>query len=562
MRRLARIYPSLTVTLLALVIAASCASAPASGEGERRRPVRRAEASGPVQWNHDWTNGAVYYQIFVRSFQDSNGDGIGDINGLISRLDYLNDGNPETTSDLGVDAIWLMPMFQSPSYHGYDVVDYETIEEDYGTNEDFARLLDEAEARGIRVIVDFVMNHSSSQHPWFVDSATSPAAAKRDWYVWSQVNKGWTQPWGGSNATWHEKNGSWYYGVFWGGMPDLNFTTKAVREEMKRVGEKWIRAGVDGFRLDATRYLIETSGGPGQADTAETHAMLREFSEHIRKVDPSAVLVAENWTDTPIIATYFGSTGTIAGGDEMPMNFNFPLSDQILAALTAGNAVPIAAKLDEMRRLYPAGVIDAPFLRNHDQTRTATVLGNDSGKLKSAAAILLTLPGAPFVYYGEEVGLQNGPGGNDEWKRTPMPWNNQGTGGGFTTGTPWYSFAPGRETANVETQDGNTGSLLSRYRELIGVRKSSEALMRGELELLTQATGSSSTLAFLRITDGERALVVHNLTNGFTTGGPYNVAASGIEKTWSDSGASASGAGTGKISVSLPPRGSGVFRLK
>lgn len=560
--RSARLYPLLTLTLLGLVIVASCASSPASSASERHRPVRRAAPSGPVQWDHDWTKGAVYYQVFVRSFQDSDGDGIGDIDGLISRLDYLNDGNPETTSDLGVDALWLMPMFQSPSYHGYDVTDYETIEEDYGTNEDFSRLLAEAEARGIRIIVDFVMNHSSSQHPWFTDSASSPAAEKRDWYVWSATNKGWTQPWGGNFPTWHEKNGSWFYGVFWSGMPDLNFTTPAVRAEMKRLGEMWIRAGVDGYRLDATRYLIETSGGPGQADTAETHAMLREFSEHIRKVDPKAVLVAENWTDTPIIATYFGSTEVIQGGDEMPMNFNFPLSDAVLSGLTDGNGVTVARKLDEMRRLYPDGVIDAPFLRNHDQTRLATVLGNDSGKLRSAAAILLTLPGAPFVYYGEEIGMQNGPGGNDEWKRTPMPWTNEGAGGGFTTGTPWYSFAPGRDTANVAVQTGSSGSLLSRYRELIAVRRSSEALRRGRLELLTRTTGSASTLAFLRVAEGERALVVHNMSNGFTTAGPFDVSASSIEKVWSDAGASASGAGTGKINVSLPPRGSGVFRLK
>jgi len=517
----ARIYRTMTLTLLGLVIATSCASSSPSSAAERIRPVRRPAVTGPVQWDHDWSRGAVYYQIFV-----------------------------------------LMPIFESPSYHGYDVVDYETIEKDYGTNEDFEELLEEAHKRGIRVIIDFVMNHSSSQHPWFVDSASSPAAEKRDWYVWSATNKGWTQPWGGNYPTWHEKNGSWFYGVFWSGMPDLNFTTPAVRQEMERLGELWIRAGVDGFRLDATRYLIETSGGAGQADTAETHAMLREFAEHIRKVDPTSILVAENWTDTPIIATYFGSTETIAGGDEMPMNFNFPLSDEILSALSAGNAAPIAEKLDEMQRLYPAGVLDAPFLRNHDQTRLATVLGNDSGKMKSAAAILLTLPGAPFIYYGEEVGLQNGPGGNDEWKRTPMPWNDEGSGGGFTTGTPWYSFAPGRSTANVAAQTGSGGSLLSRYRNLIAARRSSEALKKGTLQLLTPLTATSATLAFIRESEGERVLVVHNLTGGFTSAGPYDVSASGIEKIWADAGASASGAGSGKLSVSLPPWGSGVFRLK
>ncbi|HSF44229.1 MAG TPA: alpha-amylase family glycosyl hydrolase, partial [Thermoanaerobaculia bacterium] len=214
-------------------------------------PAASPPAASPA--SPSWARGAVFYEVFVRSFADSNGDGIGDLQGLISKLDYLNDGNPRTSQDLGVDALWLMPVFQSPSYHGYDVVDYETIESDYGTNADFERLLAEAHRRGIRIIVDFVMNHSSSQNPWFVDSASSPASPRRDWYVWRADDPGWTQPWGGNNRVWHPKNGAYYYGVFWGGMPDLNFSTPAVRREMERLAAFWISRGVDGFRLDATR---------------------------------------------------------------------------------------------------------------------------------------------------------------------------------------------------------------------------------------------------------------------------------------------------------------------
>ncbi len=192
-------------------MALGCASVPPPAAPTTAEATPPAEApSQPVPWDHDWARGAVFYEVFVRSFADSNGDGVGDLEGLTAKLDYLNDGNPATESDLGVNALWLMPVFDSPSYHGYDVVNYEKIEPDYGTGEDFDRFLAEAHRRGIKVIVDFVMNHSSAQHPWFLDSASSPTSAHRDWYVWRAGDPGWTQPWGGSNRTWHEKNGAYY----------------------------------------------------------------------------------------------------------------------------------------------------------------------------------------------------------------------------------------------------------------------------------------------------------------------------------------------------------------
>ena len=194
----------------ALLLLLSCSTgnqAYASRQRAVGHPSRTVTPS-VVQWQHDWADGAVFYEIFVRSFADSNGDGIGDLQGLISRLDYLNDGDPATTTDLGIEGIWLMPVFQSPSYHGYDTVDYETIEADYGTNADFQQLLDEAHKRGIRVIVDFVVNHTSNQHPWFVESASSPASPKRDWYVWSADDRrDGIQPWGGNAPTWHSRTG-------------------------------------------------------------------------------------------------------------------------------------------------------------------------------------------------------------------------------------------------------------------------------------------------------------------------------------------------------------------
>ncbi len=488
----------------------------------------------------------------MRSFADSNGDGVGDLRGLTAKLDYLNDGDPSTTTDLGVDALWLMPVFQSPSYHGYDTVDYERIDDEYGTSEDFQRLLDEAHRRGIRIIVDFVMNHSSDKHPWFVESASSPASPKRDWYVWRADDPGWTQPWGGSNHTWHERNGAFYYGIFWGGMPDLNFSTPAVRQEMERLASLWISRGVDGFRLDATRHLFANGPGDLQNDQPETFEFLKEYAAVVHKANPGAVLVGENWTQTPIIARYY---------QVLPMSFDFPLAEDILAGVRDGEAAGIANKLDEILELYPPGAIDAPFLTNHDMVRFATSLGNDPAKLRSAAAILLTLPGAPFLYYGEEVGLQNGPGGQDEYKRTPMPWDASETGG-FTTGKPWFAFAPGKETANVAVETGDAGSLLTFYRNLIRARKSSPALQKGDLTILTSPVKSDPVLAFVRQAGAERVLVVHNLRASEAEAGPYAIEAAGFEPVFTGGPVSVPVQGEGGWRVKLPAGASAAWRIR
>ncbi|MDY7227585.1 alpha-amylase family glycosyl hydrolase [Hyalangium rubrum] len=512
----------------------------------------------------EWFREAVFYEVFVRSFQDSNGDGKGDLPGLISRLDYLNDGDPNTTQDLGVDVLWLMPVFDSPSYHGYDVVDYERIEPDYGTVADFERLCDEAHRRGMRVILDFVINHSGVDHPWFVESASSPTSAKRDWYQWRQQDPGWKQPWSqfSNTPTWHARSGAYYYGVFWGGMPDLNLQNAQLRAEVKRLASVWLERGADGFRLDAARYLIETGAGSGQADTPETHAFWKEFSAYVRQVKPDAVLVGENWSTTPIIARYYGSTQQVPGGDELPLNFNFPLSEQIIASLNASNAAPIAAKLVEMASAYPAGISDAPFLSNHDTVRVATQLGGNTGRMASAAALLLTLPGAPFLYYGEEVGMANGTTNNDEAKRTPMPWDTT-AGGGFSTATPWFGFAPGRTAgANVAAQTNVTSSLLSRYRALIRARKSSEALSRGGLKVFTPTTGVQGALSFVRTLGDERVLVMHNLTDSNVSVGPVAVSGSSSEVLFTDPNVSNLSGTPSGWQANLPPRATGIWRIK
>jgi glycosidase len=528
-------------------------------------PADRDAAPSPARppsslWSHEWARGAVFYEVFVRSFQDSDGDGKGDLRGLTARLDYLNDGDPATATDLGVDALWLMPVFESPSSHGYDTTDYTKIDPDYGTNADFLKLLDEAHRRGIRVIVDLVVNHSGAGHPWFVEASASPSSPYRDFYVWSPTDLGWKQPWGGNTGTWHPGGGAYYYGVFWGGMPDLNWRSAALKEELKRIASLWLDRGVDGFRLDATRYLVEAGAGGGQQDTAETHAALKELAGHVRRARPGAFLVGENWADTATIATYYGSR-SVPGGDELPASFDFPLADQVLRAVSQGNAAPVAAKLEEVRRLYPTGAIDAPFLTNHDQVRLATQLGKSAGRLRNAAAILLTVPGSPFLYYGEEVGVENGPTGGDESKRTPMPWNAT-AGGGFTTGTPWFGFAPGREAANVAAQTDDPASLLSRYRDLIRARRDAPALAKGDLTLLSQVSGTTPVLAFLRVTATETVLVAHNLSDGFASAGPFAVNATSFEKVFADAGTPDPSGTPGAIRLSLLPRATGIWRVR
>jgi glycosidase len=519
-----------------------------------------ARAQTP-SWRLEWAEGTVFYEIFVRSFADSDGDGIGDFRGLTSRLDYLNDGDPSTTSDLGIEGIWLMPVFASPSYHGYDVTDYGRVNPEYGTEEDFDRLLAEAHRRGIRVILDLVMNHTSVRHPWFVESSRDTASPRRDWYVWRDRDPGWGQPWNASGSSWHRSAHGWYYGLFWSGMPDLNFLSGEVRAEMLRIADRWLARGVDGFRLDATRHLVETGPGAGQSDADGTHAFLRELSAHVRRARPDALLVGENWTDAATIAEYFGTADSVARGDGLPCNFDFPLAGAIVSGVREGRADGIAQALDEVKRLYPDGALDATFLTNHDMERVASQLKHEVGALRAAASVLLTLPGTPFLYYGEEIGLANGPGTDDKFKRTPMPWDASARGG-FTTGKPWFDFAPGRERVNVAAQAGRRESLAGRYRRLIRLRNEHEALRRGELTLVAPGSASPSLLVFTRRTANERLLVVHNLgsrpleTGAIELGGDVPA----LDALLVDPGVRARRS-AGTASFTLPPRATGVWRL-
>jgi glycosidase len=542
------------VAALMGVIAVSAAASDLRRGGDRR-------VEPTVQWNHGWADGTVLYEVFVRSFADSDGDGVGDLRGLIDRLDYLNDGDPATSDDLGVGGLWLMPVFASPSYHGYDTTDYEKVKPDYGTLADFEELAAECHRRGIRLVLDLVLNHTSSDHPWFVTAAAGPTSELRSHYVWRSIDPGWTQPWGGSSPTWHLNpiDGTFYYGIFWGGMPDLDYREPAVRAEAARLARLWLDRGADGFRLDAVRYLIEDGAGRGQQDTPETHAFWREFSQAVRSHRPDALLVGESWADTATIATFFGSTTAISGGDELPSAFDFPLAEAILDGVLAADRRPIEEVLTDATQLYPEGVRDAPFLSNHDQVRTATRLGSDVGRLRSAASVVLTVPGLPFLYYGEEVGLRNGTTSGDEAKRSPMPWNDTSPGGGFTTGQPWFAFSPGRDIANVEDQSGQMDSLLAHYRGLIRARSGSVALAAGRLSLPDHP--NTDALVLLRESADERVLVVVNLGARYFTAAGIEVDGRPIAKIYGDGFTGDLTGGPGNLSVFLPPHATAIWRI-
>ncbi len=453
------------------------------------QPVSRGTGDLP------WWNDRVFYEVFVRSFQDSDGDGIGDLQGLIDRLDYLNDGDPATTTDLGVTGLWLMPVAESPSYHGYDTVDYYAIEQDYGSNDDFKQLMAEAHKRGMVVIVDLVMNHTSNEHPWFQD-AQIPGSAHESWYIWSDDPPNYLSPWG--SQVWHRLGNRYYYGLFWSGMPDLNYDNGAVTEAMRDIIRFWLAdMGADGFRLDAVRHLIED--GAVQANTPDTHTWLKDFYRYVHTQKPDALTVGEAWDITAEEAKYVG--------DQVDLVFEFNLAGAILNALWRGDNQALVEAQQLALNLFPAGQY-AAFLTNHDQNRAMNQLRDDLGRAKAAAALLLTNPGMPFIYYGEEIGMRGAK--PDERIRTPMQWDGTDTAG-FTTGTPWEDLSSGFEETNVAAQSGDPTSLLSHYRALIQLRTAHPALRVGDMAPVD--AGSRGVYSYLRYGEGETLLVVVNLSD-------------------------------------------------
>jgi alpha-amylase len=443
-----------------------------------------------------WRQG-VCYEVFVRSFQDSDGDGVGDLRGLIERLDYINDGDPAGGSDLGATCLWLMPVMQSPTYHGYDVTNYYEVNRDYGTNLDFRELVAEARRRGIRVLVDLVLNHTSSEHPNFKSAVLERDSPYRNWYLWSPTERRMT---GWEGTTWHRvpTRDEYYYGLFWHGMPDLNLANAEVQAEVRRVVRFWVEEmGVDGFRLDAVGHFFE-DGGQWRHGAA-VHPWLRDFAASVRTIDPDVFTVGEVWDSTGAILPYYGG--------QLDSYFMFDVADAIVEAVRTGAKQRLVDAVLRLQREVPTGRWGM-FLRNHDQTRTLTDLDGDVARAQLAATLLLTLPGIPFVYYGEEIGMTGAKSAGDPRLRTPMPWT-RAPGLGFTTGVPWEPPHADSLTANVEAQAGDAASLLHHYRRLIHLRVASEALGTGAFVPLTAR--QASVLAYVRTLDERAVLVAANL---------------------------------------------------
>jgi alpha-amylase len=444
-----------------------------------------------------WVRGATCYEIFVRSFSDSDGDGVGDLKGLTAKLDYINDGNPRSDRSLGARCVWLMPIVESPSYHGYDATDYYHVARAYGTNEDFKLFVAAAHKRGIRVLVDMVLNHTSNEHPWFRAAMRDTASPYRKWYRWSATKPESKGPWG--QDVWYKSpvRDEYYYAVFWSGMPDLNYETPAVRTEVKKIARFWLREmSVDGFRLDAVPFLMEDGGK--LAGSVGTHALLHEYASYVRSVKGDAYTVGEVYDSLGTVLTYYP--------DELDSYFAFELADSIIAAVRDGRGRGMLAPALRLQRAVPNDRT-SPFLRNHDQPRTRTELGGDMRKARLASFLLLTMPGLPFVYYGEEIGMIGAK--PDERLRTPMQWTS-GHAGGFTTGTPWEALQDDSSTTTVEAEERDSSSVLAMNRRMIHLRSRVAAL--GDGTLVPLRASHDGVTAYLRRKGNSIVLVVANLT--------------------------------------------------
>jgi alpha-glucosidase len=479
-----------------------------------------------------WWQQGIIYEIYARSFQDSNGDGFGDLNGIRRRLNYL--------SWLGVDVIWITPIYPSPMKDfGYDVADYCAIHPIFGTMEDFDRLVADAHARGLRVILDFVPNHTSDQHPWFVDSRSARNAVKRDWYIWRDAKpdggppNNWISNFGGSAWEWDEASGQYYYHAFLREQPDLNWRNPEVRAAMQGVMTFWLERGVDGFRVDVLWHLMkdpqlrDNPPNPGyrsnqpeierflqvhSADHPDIHDVVGELRKVVDSY-PDRVLIGEIYLPLERLVAYYGKE---LGGAHLPFNF------QLLQ--TPWNARTIASVIGEYESQLSAGGWPNWVLGNHDNRRIAARVGMAQARV--AAMLLLTLRGTPTLYYGDEIGIahvaipadrvqdpweRNEPGlnlGRDP-ERTPMQWDGS-QHAGFTEGTPWLPLSPDADASNVETLAGQSDSILSLYRGLIELRHTNTTLRIGSYVPLA-LSGSEDLLGYERRHLSERWLIVLNL---------------------------------------------------
>lgn len=438
----------------------------------------------PAQGN--WWRDAVFYEIFVRSYYDTNNDGVGDFNGVTQKLDYLQ--------SLGINAIWLMPIHPSPSYHGYDVINYYAVNPDYGTMDDFKNLLAEAHKRDIHIIIDLVLNHTSSQHPWFKSANSDTNSPYRDYYLWSEEPKG---------SGWYQGNQGYYFGLFWSGMPDLNYNNPAVTKDMLKVTDFWLnKISVDGFRVDAAKHLIED--GDKRENTPATHDWYKGFYTAYKAQKPQAYTVGEVFgAGSSIIKSYTG--------DQLDQIFNFEMSSGFVNSSNGGANSGINSAVKFSLQDMPDFNF-ATFLTNHDQTRAMSVFYGNVNKAKLASFLMLTSPGTPFIYYGEEIGMQGQK--PDEDLRLPMQWSSDEYAR-FSMTIPWRALAKDYEQVNVALQSGDSNSLLEHYRSLIALRNSHASLRTGEVFLLE--TNNRGIYAAVRVDHSETILVLVNLTDEAVT---------------------------------------------
>ena len=478
-----------------------------------------------------WWKSAVLYQIYPRSFQDSDADGIGDLRGIIERLPYL--------VELGVDALWLSPIFASPmADFGYDISDYTAVDPLFGSLADFDALLREAHAVGLKVLLDFVPNHTSAEHPWFRESRASRDGPKRDWYIWRDGALGggppnnWLSEFGGSAWTYDDPAGQYYYHAFLAAQPDLNWRNPAVRAAMHDVMRFWLGRGVDGFRIDVIWHLIKDdqfrdnppnsdffAGDPPHrrqlplysADRPEVHELVRELRSVVDEF-PERLLIGEIYLPLDRLVKYYGRD---LAGVHLP--FNFSLLE------TPWDARAVARLIDRYEALLPEGAWPNWVLGNHDRPRVASRIGQAQARV--AAILLLTLRGTPTLYYGDEIGLpqvaipadrvqdpfeKNVPGLGRDGCRTPMQWG-AGAFAVFSEVSPWLPLAENFAGNNVACQGADPASLLNLYRRLIGLRRRRPALRRGAYRPL-QAVGD--VLAYFRETEDDRLLVALNFDGG------------------------------------------------
>ncbi|GAB3655313.1 alpha-amylase family glycosyl hydrolase [Echinicola sediminis] len=444
-----------------------------------------------------WPKAGITYEIFIQSFYDTNGDGIGDIQGVIQQLDHVE--------ELGANAIWFMPIMPSPSYHKYDVTDYKAIHPDYGTMDDFKKLIEEAHKRDIKVVIDMIINHTSDEHPWFVESRKGRDNPYRDYYVWAQadtiqdyLDKKEVTLDSDNIRQWHNpgEGKDYYYGFFTGDMPDLNFDNPKVREEIYEIGRFWLEeVGVDGLRLDAAKHIY-----PDERAN-DNHEFWNEFRAEMEKVNPDVYLVGEVYDMKEVVAPYL--TG-------LPALFNFDFHYTLLESYKKQDGMMLVKKQQEVLDFYQGiteDFIDATISSNHDQPRLLNELGKSKEKQKQAIAILMTMPGAPYLYYGEEIGMLGQK--PDPNIREPFLWDEFLKDSGRAS---WIDpqFSTDNTVTPLALQKGDPESYFNHYKEVIKLRNSNPALARGSLEL-PKGKYPKTLMAYGRSTGEQELFMMHNI---------------------------------------------------